>query len=181
MQLPKQSCILWKSDDRTCFEIKVGAFSMTFLMCMSGSILCLISIDQYITIVKRKHYKRTTNRSLTIPIILVILFSFMWVTFEAHYKAKLDIKKTAKLYFALSGHTETVMTLVAHFNVSLLRHVKQRRKSSSLKANMNSFKQQAVYFHFIKNNSNYCGYHDSYLFTNNDHIRCCIICINKFH
>ena len=45
VQLPKQSYILWKSDDRTCFEIKIGAFSMTFLMCMSGSILCLISID----------------------------------------------------------------------------------------------------------------------------------------
>ena len=93
---------------------------------------------------KRKHYKRTTNRSLTIPIILVIVFSFMWVTFEGHYKAKLDINKTAKLYFPVSGYTETIMTLVPRFNVLLLRHVKLRRKSSSLKANMNSFKQQAV-------------------------------------
>ena len=144
VQLPTQIYILWKSGDPTCFEIKLGAFSMAFSMCMSGNILCLISIDRYITIVHRKYYKRTTKKSLVISITLVILISFMWATFEAHFKAKLDIKKTAKLYFFLSGFAGAVMALVVGFNVALLRNVKQRRKNSSVRANLNSSKQQAI-------------------------------------
>ena len=93
VHLPTQIYILWKSGDPTCFEIKLGAFSMAFSMCMSGNILCLISIDRYITIAHRKHYQRTTKKSLTIYIILMILISFMWATFEADFNAKVDIKK----------------------------------------------------------------------------------------
>ena len=144
VQLPTQIYILWKSGDPTCFEIKLGAFSMAFSMCMSGNILCLISIDRYITIVHTKYYKRTTNKQLAISIILMILISFMWATFEADFKANLDIKKTAKLYFALSGYAGAVMALVVGFNVALLRNVKRRRKNSSVTANLNSSKQQAI-------------------------------------
>ena len=144
VQLPTQIFILWKSGDPTCFEIQLGAFSMAFSMCMSGNILCLISFDRYITIVHRKYYKRATNKSLAISIILVILISFMWATFEAHFKAKVDIGKTAKLYFALSGYAGTVMVLVVIFNVALLKHVKQKRKNSSATANLSFSKQQAI-------------------------------------
>ena len=99
VQLPTQIYILWKSGDPTCFEIKLGAFSMVFPMCMSGNILCLISVDRYINIVRRKYYKKTSKKTLAIYIILVVLISFMWAAFEAHFKAKLDIKK----------HSETLL------------------------------------------------------------------------
>ena len=144
VQLPTQIYILWKSGDPTCFEIKLGAFSMVFPMCMSGNILCLISVDRYINIVRRKYYKKTSKKTLAIYIILVVLISFMWAAFEAHFKAKLDIKKTAKLYFALSAYAGTVMALVIGFNVALLKYVKRERKNSSIRANGNSFKQQAI-------------------------------------
>ena len=144
VQLPTQIYILWKSGDPTCFEIKLGAFSMAFTMCMSGNILCLISVDRYITIVHRKYYKKTSKKTLAISIILAVLISFMWAAFEAHYKAKLDIKKTAKLYFALSAYAGTVMALVVGFNVALLKNVKQIRKNSSIRTNVNSSKQQAI-------------------------------------
>ena len=144
VQLPTQIYILWKSGDPTCFEIKLGAFSMAFSMCMSGNILCVISIDRYITIVHRKYYKKTSKKTLAISIIFVILISFILASFEAHFKAKLDIKKTAKLYFALSAYAGIVMVLVVGFNVALLKDVKQKRKNSSIRANVNSSKQQAI-------------------------------------
>ena len=144
VQLPTQIYILWKSGDPTCFEIKLGAFSMAFSMCMSGNILCVISIDRYITIVHRKYYKKTSKKTLAISIIFVVLISFIWASFEAHFKAKLDIKKTAKLYFALSAYAGIVMALVVGFNVALLKNVKQKRKNSSIRANANSSKQQAI-------------------------------------
>ena len=144
VQLPTQIYILWKSGDPTCFEIKLGAFSMVFSMCMSGNILCVISVDRYITIVHRKYYKKTSKKTLAISIIFVVLISFIWASFEAHFKAKLDIKKTAKLYFALSAYAGIVMVLVVGFNVALLKDVKQKRKNSSIRANVNSSKQQAI-------------------------------------
>ena len=81
IQLPTQIYILWKSGDPTCFEIKLGAFSMIFAMCMSGNIMCLISVDRYINIVHRKYYKKTSKKTLAIYIILVVLISFMWAAF----------------------------------------------------------------------------------------------------
>ena len=144
VQLPTQIYILWKSGDLTCFEIQLDAFSMAFSMCMSGNIPCLILIDQYITVVHRKHHQRTTNKSLTFSIILVILISSLWATFEADFNAKVDIKKTGKLYFSLSGYAGIVPALVVGFNVALLRHVKERRKISSATANLNVLKQQSV-------------------------------------
>ena len=144
VQLPTQIYSLWKSGDLTCLEIQFGAFSMAFSMCMSGNILCLISIDRYITTVHRKHYQRTTNKSLTFSIILLILISSMWATFEADFEAKVDVKNTGKLYFALSGYAGIVTALVVGFNVALLRHVKEKRKISSATVNLKVLKQQSI-------------------------------------
>ena len=134
VHLPTQIYILWKSGDPTCFEIKLGAFSMAFSMFFYAFL-----IDRYITTAHRKHYQRTTKKSLSISIILMILVSFMWATFEADFN-----KKTAKLYFALTGYAGTVMTLVDGFIVASLRNVMARRKISPTKANLNVLKQQAI-------------------------------------
>lgn len=85
----------------------------------------MISIDRYINVVRKKYYKRVfTNKSLAIAIILVILISFMHALFETDFKAKLDIKKTAILYF------DSLLLLVG-FIVALLRNVEHKTKNFS--------------------------------------------------
>ena len=75
--------------------------------------------------VRKKYYKRVfTNKSLAIAIILVILISFMHALFETDYKAKLDIKKTAILYF------DSLLLLVG-FIVALIRNVEHKTKNFS--------------------------------------------------
>ena len=68
----------------------------------------------------------------------------MWATFEADFEAKVDVKNTGKLYFALSGYAGIVTALVVGFNVALLRHVKEKRKISSATVNLKVLKQQSI-------------------------------------
>ena len=178
MHLPTQIYILWKSGDPTCFEIKLGAFSMAFSMCMSGNILCLISIDRYITIAHRKHYQRITKKSLTISIILMILISFIWATFEADFNAKVDIKNSETLLCPHRLRWNSNSTCWC-FQCSFTKTCKGKEKNISHKSKSSRFQAAGNRFHFIKNNSNYCGCYDSCLFTNNDNINWCSVCINK--
>ena len=39
VQIPSK--ILWKSNEPTCFEVQVSAFSMPFPICMSFNLLCV--------------------------------------------------------------------------------------------------------------------------------------------
>ena len=78
VQLPIQVYLLWKSREPICLEVQISAFSMAFPVCMSGNILCAITIDRYLTVVHNRFYKRiVTKKSLIVPISLVVLTSLL--------------------------------------------------------------------------------------------------------
>ena len=139
VQIPSKIYLLWKTSEPTCFEIQLNSFSMTFPICMSGTLLCVISIDRYINIVHNRYYKRlVTKKSLTITIILVTLISFMWGTFDAQFTAESDTRKLAKMFIALSVYAGTVLGLGIIFNVALLRNVKRKARNSSMEQTIES-------------------------------------------
>ena len=103
-RLPSLIYILWKSNNPTCFEIQLNAFSMTFPICMSGTILYIISIDRYISIVHHEYYIKTaTNKSLKITIVWATLTSFIWATLDTLLRAKHDMTKLSKVCIAMSA------------------------------------------------------------------------------
>ena len=139
VQIPSKIYLLWKSSAPTCFEIQLNSFSMTFPICMSGTLLCVISIDRYINIVHNRYYKRiVTKKSLTITITLVTLISFMWGTFDAQFMAESDTRKLAKMFIALSAYAGTVLGLGIIFNVALLKNVKRKTQNSSMEQRIES-------------------------------------------
>ena len=139
VQLPSLIYILWKPNNPTCFEIQLNAFSMTFPICMSGTILCIISIDRYISIVHHEYYIRiVTNKSLTITIAWATLTSVIWATLDALLRAKHDITKLAKLCIAMSAYTGTALTAAVILNAALLKSVKQKTKNSSIQQSFDS-------------------------------------------
>ena len=92
---------------------------MSFSICMSLNLLCVISIERYIYVVYNGFYTRIViKKLLAIAIISFILISFMWATTDAHLRAKLDIVKLAKTYIALSAYAETVLAIGIVFNVT---------------------------------------------------------------
>ena len=114
VQIPSKIYLSWKSSAPTCFEIQLNSLPMTFPICMSGTLLCVISIDCYINIVHNRYYKIIiTKKSLTITSILVILIFFIWGTFEAQFAAESNTKKLAKTFIALPDCAGTVPALVS--------------------------------------------------------------------
>ena len=106
---------------------------------MSGTLLCVISIDRYINIVHNRYYKRiVTKTSLTITIILVTLISFMWGTCDAQFTAESDTRKLAKMFVALTVYAGTVLGLGIIFNVALLTNVKRKTQNSSMEQTIES-------------------------------------------
>ena len=137
VQIPSKIYLLWKSSAPTCFEIQLNSFPMTFPICTSGTLLCVISIDCYINIVHNRYYKIIiTKKSLTITSILVILIFFMWGTFEAQFAAESNTKKLAKMFIALPACTRNSTSLGIIFNAALLRNVK--RKDSPMEQTIES-------------------------------------------
>ena len=133
VQIPSKIYLLWKSSEPTCFEVQLSAFSMSFPICMSFNLLCVISIERYIYVVHNRFYTRTvTKKLLAIVIVCLILISFIWATTDAHLRAKLDIVKLAKTYIALSAYGGTVLAIAIVFNVALLRNVKRKTQKSSV-------------------------------------------------
>ena len=78
-QLPAEIYIKWKSSYPTCFEIQLAQFSRGFPICMSGTLLFVISIDRYIYVVHYAFHTRFVRKKiLTTIIIVIILISIMW-------------------------------------------------------------------------------------------------------
>ena len=98
----------------------------------------MISIDCYIIIVHNRYYKRIVTKSLTITIILVILISFMWGTFDAQFMEESDTRKLVKMLIALSVYAGTAVGLGIIFNVALLRNVKRKTQNSSMEQTIES-------------------------------------------
>ena len=94
---------------------------------MSGSLLCMISIDRYINVVCNTYYKKIAKKkSLPLTIISVIVISFIWATFEpVLLPAGVDKRKVAKGYIVLAifGIAELLISIT--LNLALLTNVKR--------------------------------------------------------
>ena len=134
VQIPVQIYLSWKSHDLTCFEIAVGKFCIIYPTCLSGTLLCVISVDRYIRVVHNKYHKRiVTNKSLSVTITLAILISIIWGRAEAP-----DLVKFENLYTAMSVYTGVILAIGVVFNVALLKYVKQKTKNSSVQQALDS-------------------------------------------
>ena len=134
VQLPFLIYLLWKTNDLTCFEAQLRAFSTSFPIIMSGTLLCAISIDRYINIVFNQYYKRiVTKKSLPVSIILIILIiiSLTWVLFETLNQNEADIKTLAKGYIVATGYFSVSIVVGVAFYIALLRYVQRETKTFS--------------------------------------------------
>ena len=133
VQLPVEIYHLWNPHEPTCFEVHLSKFCMVFPICMSYTLLCVISVDRYIYVVHNNYYKRiVTKRSLTITIVWVIFTSVTWATFDVLFRARHDITKVAKLCCAMTVYMGIVLAISVVLYAALLRKVKQATKKSSL-------------------------------------------------
>ena len=80
VQIPVQIYLSWKSHDPTCFEVVVvvGTICVAYPICLSGTLLCVISVDRYVRVVHKRYFQRiVTNKSLSVTITLAIFISFI--------------------------------------------------------------------------------------------------------
>ena len=139
VQIPSKIYLLWKTSEPTCFEVQLSAFSMSFPICMSFNLLCVISIERYIYVVHNGFYTRTvTKKLLAVVIVCLIFISFIWAMTDAHLRAKLDIVKLAKTYITLSAYFVTILAVGIVFNVALLRNVKRKTQKSLAQQTLDS-------------------------------------------
>ena len=123
--------LLWKTSDVICFEAQLRAFSSSFPIIMSRTLLCAISIDRYINVASNQYYQRiVTKKSLPVATTFMILISLTWALFETLNQKEADIKTTAKVCIALCGSFATSTMVGVAFNVALLRNVKNKEKIS---------------------------------------------------
>ena len=132
VQLPFQIYLNLNFYEAAYFEIIAGSFSLVLPICLSGTILSVISIDRYIFVVHNKHYKRiVTNKSLSVTIALAILVSVIWATLTLTVKIE-------RLYIAMSAYIGAIIAIGVVFNVTLLKNVKQKTKNSSIQQALDS-------------------------------------------
>ena len=134
LQLPLGIYIFWNRKRATCFEIQLNQFLIIFTTLMSGSILCVISIDRYINVVSNTYYKRiVTKRLLPVTISLVIVTSSIWATIAARFLNGVDRREVGKRYIALATYCEALMVINIAINITLLTNVKKQRKNSTVR------------------------------------------------
>ena len=132
LQLPVGIYIFWKKNRLTCFELQLNVFSRVFPIIMSFSLLCVISIDRYINVVYNSYYKRiVTKKLLPVKIVLVIVTSFIWATFEPLFLVGVDKVEVGKGYIVLATYCEALMVINITINVALLTNAKKQIKKST--------------------------------------------------
>lgn len=134
VQLPVQIYLNLKSSYPSCFELQLATFFTTFPICMSGTILCVASVDRYTNVVYKRSTTIAANKSLIAIIILATLISFIWAIVDIQLKGKLEIKAVAQFYVILSAYTEAVIAIGVVFNIN----VKQKTQNSSLQQSLDS-------------------------------------------
>ena len=126
VQLPMQIYVLWKSQDPPCSGIQLRRISCTFPVCMSFTILFLISLERCLNVVHNNYYKRViTNRSLIVTITLVTLLSIVRTTIDTLLAINLEKRKLLKLFIALTVYLGIFTIIAVVLNVAFLRNVKQ--------------------------------------------------------
>ena len=108
--------------------------TITFLLCLAGTIYFVISIERYITVAHNKYCKRfVTRKLLVIIIVCVALSSFLWATLYALFIRRVEIVKLAKLYIAIFAYTGALLAITTILSLTLLKYVKLQRPSPSIK------------------------------------------------
>ena len=62
VQIPSKIYLLWKSSETSCFEVQLSSFSMSFPICISFNLLCIISIERYVYVVYNGFYTRIVTK-----------------------------------------------------------------------------------------------------------------------
>ena len=140
---------------------------MVFPICISDTLLCVISVDRYIYVVHNNYYRRTVTKPfLTITSVWVIFFgdliTSVWAAFDVLFRARLDTTKVAKLCFAMTVYMRIMLAISVTLCAALLRKVKQATKKSSLHQG----------FKFNKDNRSYCSYRGGELLSINGILKC---------
>ena len=132
LQLPLGIYIFQKTQRPTCFELQLHMFSFIFPTLISGSVLCVISIDRYINVVSNTYYKKiVTKKFLPVTIVLVTITSFTWSIFQALLMVSVDKRKLRNGSIALPTYWKVAMMINVTFNLALLRNVKKKAKNST--------------------------------------------------
>ena len=132
LELPVGIYILRRKNRLTCFELLLNQFSISFPTIMTGSVLCVISIDRYINVVFNTYYKRiVTKKFLPVAIGLVIVTSFLWATLDALLVVGVGKKKVGNGYIVLATYCLALMVTGITINVALLTNVKKLTKIST--------------------------------------------------
>ena len=138
-QLPMTIYLMWKPSNPTCSEIALGSFSILFPIVMSGTTLCVISIERYFNVVHNMYQRKiVTNKSVTITIIIAILISTTWALLVAFHRGELDKRKISTVCITASSYIAIIIVITAILNVCLLRNVKQKMKTSALHQTLNA-------------------------------------------
>ena len=132
LQLPLGIYVFRKAQRPTCFELQLHMFSFIFPTLISGSVLCVISIDRYINVVSNTYYKKiVTKNFLPVTIVLVTITSFTWSTVQALLMVTVDKRKLRIGSIALATYWKVAMVINVTFNLALLRNVKKKAKHST--------------------------------------------------
>ena len=138
-QLPWTIYAMWKPSNPTCSEIALGSFLILFPIVMSGTTLCVISIERYFNVVHNRYHRTiVTNKSVTIAIIIAIFISTTWALLVALHNKESDKRTISTIYITSSSYIVIIIVTSAILNVCLLRNVKQRIKTSALHQSLNA-------------------------------------------
>ena len=122
-----------KPSNLRCSEIALGSFSIMFPIVMSGTILCVTSIERYSNVVHNScHGMIVTNKSVTITIIIAILVSTTWALLSEIIFKEQDKTIISTVSITASSYTAIMILRSAILNACLLRNVKQRIKTSAI-------------------------------------------------
>ena len=144
---------------------------MAFPVCISGNIVCAVTIDQYLIVIHNRFYKRTvTNKSLTVALSLVVLTSLIQATLDALFRAANSTKKLAITFIALSGYAGTVLQITGILNAVLLRNVKQKTRNLFIHQKLTN-----------ENNNVDISSHGSDLLPNHHNHKYCCLCIYQLN
>ena len=126
--------------DSCCCSVTSGHLSemerkwstITFLLCLAGTIYFVISIECYCA--HSKYCKKFVTRKLLVIIIVCLtLSSFLWATLHALFIRRVEIVKLAKLYIAIFAYTGALLAITTILSSTLLKYVKLKRPSPSIK------------------------------------------------
>ena len=133
IQLPYQIYLLRRYEQITCYQTTVQAFWFVFPIYISGTTLLLISIERYMNVVKKKHYKKIIyNTTLMVAITLEVSIATFWSLYFAFICKKQNLRKLANFLISSSSNEGIFLAIALSLNVALLRNVRSKLRNKTV-------------------------------------------------